>query len=509
MTRRSLQASAEGVSKAEAALIRNSLTQQGLAGELGISRQPVTKFFQGKPVDRYIFVTICEKLNLNWEEIITASSFPHVEEAAKVCEIKSLVQIAREKIHESIQRRCGVMRVLDMEQPMRLDAIYTDVNFLERVARNRRLDIEEMSRNFDAEHSNPFDLGILQQKRLPALEIVERYDKLIILGKPGTGKTTFLKWLAIECNLSEFQGDRLWRCAPRNRVPIFISLKDFAETRGQPSLLEYITQQFEDCGFDVPNAAETILMRGQAIILLDGLDEVQEAEFDRVLQDIRKVATRFYSCFIVITCRVAAINYIFEQFTEVEIADFAYQQIADFATKWFQVNELMTAERFLHKLQENQPLQELANNPLLLTLLCLIFEQRGDFPAQQSEIYQEALHIFLKKWDAQRHIERFQIYKQISPKQEELLSQIAYTTKEQNKYFFKQEVIEQEISGYICDLAHANTALELLQLDSKAILKSIEAQYGLLVERARGIYSFSHITFQEYLAGKHTKQSMH
>jgi predicted NACHT family NTPase len=39
------------------------------------------------------------------------------------------------------------------------------------------------------------------------------------------------------------------------------------------------------------------------------------------------------------------------------------------------------------------------------------------------------------------------------------------------------------------------------------VLKSIEAQHGLLVERARGIYSFSHLTFQEYFTARYFVES--
>ncbi|BAY92641.1 MULTISPECIES: NACHT domain-containing protein [unclassified Tolypothrix] len=495
MTRRSLQASAKGISKAEAALIRNSLTQQGLAGELGISRQPVTKFFQGKPVDRYIFVTICEKLNLNWEEIIISSSFPEVEQPASVSQMQSLVQILREKVHDSIQRRCGVMRVLDMEQPRRLDTIYTQVNIWQRVSAYRRLDIAEISRNFEPGKYNCFNLGSLQQPRRPALEAVESHDKLMILGKPGSGKTIFLKWLAIQCNLGEYRGDR---------VPIFIHLKDFAEAREQPNLLEYITEQFEECGVTISNAVLNLLTEGLAFVLLDGLDEIQDADFERVVRDIHRFTTRFYTNRFVITCRVAARKYIFEQFTEVEIADFDEQQMSEFVTKWFQEEASTKAEYVLHKLQENQSLQELANNPLLLTFLCLFFTEVTDF--EQSEIYQEALNILIKQWNEQRYIQQNGSNQQISTQLiEELLSVVAQNTWDRREYFFKQEAIEKQICEYIQNLSDSKRNLNLAEIDSEALLKYIQAQNGLLVERAKRIYSFSHITFQQFLAGKHRR----
>jgi predicted NACHT family NTPase len=491
MSRRSLQASAKGISKADAALIRNSFTQQGLAGELGISRQPVTKFFQGKAVDRYIFVTICEKLNLNWEDIVKPSSFPEEEQSASISQIQSLVQNVREQVHDSIQRRCGVMRVLDMEQPIRLDTIYIPVKILERLAFHRRLEIAEIVRDFDPNQFNCFNLGILQQPRRPALEAVEGYDKLIIFGKPGTGKTIFLKWLAIQCNLGEYRGDR---------VPIFIPLNEFAQAKEQPTLLEYITEQLEDCGV-VPNAALTLLTQGQTIILLDGLDQVREADFNRVVQEIRSFTTRFYTNSFVISCRIAAQNYIFEQFAEVEIADFDEQQITEFVIKWFQDKEAIKAEYFLQNMQENQSIKELAINPLLLTFLCLFFEERADSTINKSAIYQEALDILLKQWDEQRYIHRDGIYQQLSRQHTTaILREITRNAGKQGEYFFQQEFIEQQITEYILSLPRGSKNLDVAEIDTAAILKYIQSQNGLLVERAKGIYSFSHISFQKYLA---------
>jgi predicted NACHT family NTPase len=62
--------------------------------------------------------------------------------------------------------------------------------------------------------------------------------------------------------------------------------------------------------------------------------------------------------------------------------------------------------------------------------------------------------------------------------------------------------VEYYISQYIQNLPNASTDPEVLELDTAAVLKSIEAQHGLLVERARGIYSFSHLTFHEYFTAR-------
>jgi predicted NACHT family NTPase len=404
-----------------------------------------------------------------------------------VQDVDALVQETRKKIKPTIHEKCGTMRVLDMTQPIELTGdrgIYTTVNILERITGRRRLEIAELLETCSGEEFDRFGLSRVTDQQVPGLEAVSQHSKLMVLGKPGAGKTTFLKYLAMQCIEGLFQAER---------VPIFITLKDFAETPDKLILLNYIDRA----------VATPILEAGRALVLLDGLDEVREEDTGRVLQQIREFSEQFHTNQFVITCRIAAKEYTFERFTEVEVADFDEEQIASFAQNWFRLSDPTKAERFIQKLAENQPVQELASSPLLLTLLCLMFGETADFPANRSELYKEGLDVLLKKWDAKRNIERDRIYKNLSvQRKENLLSQIALTTFSQNDYFFKQKTVETYIADFMRNLQDVDPDPEALRSDSEAVLRSIEDQHGLLVERAKGIYSFSHLTFQEYFTAR-------
>ncbi|MEH2114253.1 NACHT domain-containing protein [Nostoc sp.] len=412
--------------------------------------------------------------------------------------IDTLVQEIRKQIKSYIKEKCGTMRVLDMPKPIKLtgkQGIYTNVNILEEITGRRRLKIAELIENCDHDNFERLGLSRVGQKRVSGIEVVQRYSKLMVLGKPGAGKSTFLKYLAMQCIEGRFQA---------NRVPLFITLKDFAEAPKQPDILKFITEQLSSCGVTHTSAiVEKLLKQGKALVLLDGLDEVREEDTKRVLRQIREFSDLFHTNQFVITCRIAAKEYTYESFTEVEMADFDEKQIAIFAQNWFQLTDPVKVKRFIQKLKENKRIQELASSPLLLTLLCLVFGDSGDFPANRSELYKEGLDVLLKKWDAKRNIERDQVYKNLSlQRKEDLLSQIALITFEHKDYFFKQKSMEEYIVNFIRNLRNADIDSEALRLDSEAVLKSIEAQHGLFVERAKGIYSFSHLTFHEYFAAR-------
>ena len=487
MAKPTLCASEIGKNKAKNAFNLSGKTQEFIAGKAGTTRQRIANFLDGANVERQIFIDICEALKLDWREIADIEDEVDRDDVPK--DIEALVKLARERCAGDIQKRCGTMRVLDMEQPVALSDIYTDVNILGKLTRNQRRDLDELMDLCRVEEFYRWGLGGIQQKRVEGIEAVRNHSKMMILGKPGAGKTTFLKFLAMSCISGKAFADL---------VPIFVTLKDFADRENRPSLLQFLTGEFSQWDVEI----EPILKSGKALVLLDGLDEVRAEYDDRVLREIREFARNYSESQIVLTCRIAAKQYIFEQFTEVEVADFDEQQIATFAGNWFRRKEIKD-EDFLEELKKYRGVKELATSPLLLTLLCLAFEESGSFPTNRAELYKEGLDALLRKWDSKRGIRRDSVYKNLSvQKKEDMLSQIALTTFEKGDYFVKQRQLEDYICDYIRNTANAKTNDEELHLDSETVLKSIEAQHGLFVERARGIYSFSHLTFHEYFAAR-------
>lgn len=497
MARRSLQASPVGIDLIRKTLKRKRLSQTVLAVKVDCSRQTIWSLLNGNAIDCDVFLEVCKELGLNWEEI----AVPERPELENSPEIDALVERARQQGYADIDRRCGWMRVLDMRQPIGIAAIYTDVNILEKITGKTRRDLDELMRGCTAETFDRFFLGQVREQRVDGLQAVREQKQLMILGRPGAGKTTFLRRLATLCNRGEFLPEQ---------VPIFVTLKEFAETDHQPGLLDFIARSFAPA-LSVTDV-DRLLLQGRGLVLLDGLDEVLEAQHDRVLREIREFAQRYGQTSMIVTCRIAAREYIFQQFTEVEVADFTDEQIQEFADKWFKTKEpeQVNAEEkstigllFWQALKEREPIKELAANPLLLTLLCLEFEESSEFPQSRAELYERGLNILLSKWDGQRRIKREEVYKRLSIHRKiSLLGQLAMQTFERGDYFFRAHTAERLISQYIQNLPDAKTDPEALLVDSHAVLKSIEAQHGLLTERATDIYSFSHLTFHEYFTAK-------
>ncbi|HRI59578.1 MAG TPA: NACHT domain-containing protein [Saprospiraceae bacterium] len=430
------------------------------------------------------------ELGVDLMKDIVAAGYSFLKEKNKE---RDFFGVATKKYVSGLIERYNNVKVLGMREPVPLKKLYVRANILEKIsAEHRGVRLEDLEKSFDRDRRT---FGKTTEP-VDGEAIANRLQKFIVLGKPGAGKTTYLRFLTLMM-LDPKSGIE----KQNRRLPIFVTLHDWAQ-RSVP-LMKYLTEQFDICGFEeAQDFVKQMLEQGKCLVVFDGLDEVsREADQDGIIRQIRDFADKYLDNQFIISCRVAAYNHWFERFTDVEMADFNDEQIETFIHNWFHRTPKVASDCW-ERLNASPQLSELASVPLLLTLICVAFEENFDFPPNRAELYKEAIDALLKKWDASRQIRRSEIYKNLSlQRKEDLFARIAVGTFLENQYFIPERVLTQQIRSFIEHLAGFEEAK--LDLDSETVLKSIEAQHGIFVERAKSVHSFAHLTFQEYFTAKY------
>ncbi|MEM8610806.1 MAG: NACHT domain-containing protein [Cyanobacteria bacterium P01_H01_bin.105] len=415
-----------------------------------------------------------------------------------VRKVENILKASRE-YHKKYEARHGQMKIMPglMKDPIPLDSVYTAVKFLDDLSRRYFATPDDLEQLYRDQGKRGFQaVG----ERHDGMSIAKKKQYLMVLGGPGIGKSTFLRKLGLEA-LKGQEGQ-----LKSNQIPVFLELKTFRDE--SIDLAALIAKEFEICGFpDTEAFTAESLNQGKLLLLLDGLDEVPSRIMNQVIEQIEAFATRYDKNTFVASCRTAAYHSSFNQFSDVTIADFDDEQIEQFIQRWFNSEldqEAGTVNRYWQQLQEpeNQAAKELAQTPLLLTFLCLIYEREQELPNQRSMLYGRALDILLRDWSAEKRLERSSIYKYLRPEVEkELLSEIAYTSFEEDRLFFLKSDITNRLDTYLLDTVNIPA-----ELDGPAVLSAIESEQGILVERATDTYSFSHLTLQEYLTALYIKE---
>ncbi|MDX2211668.1 MAG: NACHT domain-containing protein [Oculatellaceae cyanobacterium bins.114] len=467
-----------------------------LAREAGVDRTTVFRFFNRANLEYEKFDAICAALDTIAEQIGAEPNGATI--ADENDDLETLVKQVRKSVQHRIQNDCGVMQLLVTSRNVETGGVYIDAQLVKPHASESSIaDEESLQGEADDINFDRFGFRVLNSQRFAGETVAQHHERLFVYGKPGSGKTTYLQWLALRCSQGSFFS---------NYVPIFLIFKDFAEAERQPTLQNYIEQYLASCRVNNPTTVtHRLLMEGRVLLLLDGLDEVQESDRRRVQNQTQEIVTRFNKCRFVFSCR-PPLRMRLPGFEEVVIADFNRRQIAAFSQRWFEIiDQADRSSQFMDRLSRNIALAELARTPLLLTLLCLVFDSDGQFPRTRSDLYQRGIEILLEQWDVFRNVERNNSvqdahYQLLKPRAKKvLLSYIATKFFLEQKIFFWKRDVELIIEGFFEKVYK----IDPIHISASAILQTIELQHGLLVARTSNYCSFSHLTFQEYFTANY------
>jgi predicted NACHT family NTPase len=412
--------------------------------------------------------------------------------------LKQAVYTASLKYIASYADRHGVLKVLGIREPISLNSIYIKADLLSGGSNLSFTSIEDLEEVY--RHSKELNFQSDTQSKISGIEVANQNQYLVVLGAPGAGKSTFLRKVGLEA-LKGKQGEFKHSC-----IPVFLELKRFDSKN--ISIKESIIEEFKISGF--PHSDEvaiSALEQGRILLLLDALDEVPSRNLDPLIGQIQDFVDRYSKNRFIISSRTAAYRGGLNRFIDVMIADFDDQQIQQFIYNWFQSDldrESGIAEKCWESLrsQENSAIKELAYTPLLLTFLCLVYDRTQRFPDNRSRLYSKALDILLEEWAAEKRIQWAPVYQGLNPELEKvLLSEIAYKSFENEQLFFSKRELLEQISSFLVEVLNAPK-----YIDSEAVLDAIELQQGILIERAYNVYSFSHLTLQEFLTALYIRE---
>lgn len=406
---------------------------------------------------------------------------------------------AAKKYADKYRSRYGSLKLLGMSQGVSLESVYTPVRFQDRLSIRQFESIQGLEEIYRDSQKRRFQFG--ECRIQDGITVANNSQYLMVLGHPGAGKSTFLRRIGLEA----FKGEK--GRFQHNCIPVLLELKQFNTEK--VDLVSAIVEEFKHFGFLLPKEfAINALEEGKLLVLLDGLDEVSNEFTNSVMDAIDNLVTRYEKNSFIASCRIAAYHSNFQHdFQVVELVDFDDDQIKQFIDNWFSSEldiQKKTAEKCWSTLNQenNKAAKELAQTPLLLTFLCFVYSRKLNFPPNRSRLYNKALDILLEEWAVEKRIQQEEIYVGLHTDLEKLmLAKIAYQGFIKDKLFFSRQQLVESIRDFLAD-----TVDNPKTLDVQKILNSIVAQQGILVERAEDIYSFSHLTLQEYLTAQYISQ---
>jgi formylglycine-generating enzyme required for sulfatase activity len=401
--------------------------------------------------------------------------------------------------------------------PIRLESVYVPlrarvVHHALETEHKKLGSFRELALQSEEDREVPFD---------EALPLALRYGfrGAIVLGDPGTGKTTLLKHFLLAATDPATGPGRL--ALPPQTIPVLIELRRLRNPTA--GLRAAVTESVEraDLSLDAPGFAQELLRRDHLLVLADGLDEIadprERAEISRWLEEA--VGILPHSLFVV-SSRFAGYKgdaRLSGRFLELHVRDLIEPEARRFIRDWYGAVEAQAelgrapdvADRLADEAAvdlsgrifdgddlRTKNLKDLATNPLMLQILCLVHRDRKHLPERRVELYGECCQVLLELWRRAKGMPVVLTANQAL----KLLQPLAYWLHVDERKEATAEEIQPLLAAPLRELGRNPE-------DAEALLSAIRDQSGILVNIGAA-YTFLHLSFQEYLCARHLQDQV-
>lgn len=357
--------------------------------------------------------------------------------------------------------------------------------------------------------------------RVPIGDRMAASRRIVVLGDPGSGKSTLLKWIAT-AYLLRLRRDPDWQDLPDVRtlpdldlLPIMVRCRELAH--------DYLSQTFDSVleqtlhklvlGREVREPLRDLLLSrldsGQALLLVDGLDEINDPQARAAFCElIERTHAAYPAALMIVTSRIVGYREMGRRigrgFEHVRVADLDRGDREELARRWCDLTEPPSraesaAAGLIQDIHSTDRIERLTGNPLLLTTMAMVRRYLGRLPNRRGDLYAEAVQVLLN-W-------RTDVGEPLN--HNEALPQLEYIAYTMCRDSVQQLRLDELVDCCARMRAEFPNIHALGRHDPEAFIRLVEHRTGLLNEAGYvrhqgqlvGVFEFRHLTFQEYLAG--------